>query len=201
MTEIGKKKKLSETEIELGKKMIESQINTDLNTVKYDDRFNAYLVSDIIPTKKYFEHRLDMTDASIVRLQVDMGKQFSDVGKQFEKIDKQFEKIDKRFEKTDESINCLRVDMDKKFEKMDTKFDAKFDKLYGILELRDIETRRMMTENSKENREFIKTLQLGMDTKIESNAKEQRSFTLKMFGLTVTAFTIGLALVKSGILG
>jgi len=57
--------KPTKEEIELGQKIIESQVNTDLNTVKYNKAFNAYLVSNIIPTKEFFEYRLDQTDASI----------------------------------------------------------------------------------------------------------------------------------------
>ena len=52
------------------------------------------------------------------------------------------------------------------------------------------------SDNSKENREFIKTLHVNL----ESNAKEQRHFTLKIFGLTVTVLGVGLALAKAGIL-
>ncbi len=168
--------------IEFKKNLIEKNVDLNENNVKYDDEYKAFMVAKIIPTSEFFHHRMDNTDKAIENLSIQTN----------ESIMLLRTDMDKKFEKTDESIRDLRFDMDKKFDRVDDKFD----KLYGILELRDIETRKIMSDISKENREFIKTLQGNL----ESNAKEQRSFTLKMFGLTVTAFGIGLALVKSGIL-
>ncbi len=135
---------LNKTDIELGKKAIESKINTDLNEVKYNEEFNTYLVSNIIPSTKFFEYRLDNTDRMIEKLIVDVDKKFDSMQTD---MDKRFEQVDKRFDA-----------MQSDFKDMDRKFDKKFDQLFLLLENRDKEMRNMIYDNAKEQRGYTRNM-------------------------------------------
>ncbi len=148
------------TDIEIGKKLVESQFNTDLNKVKYNEYFNAFIVSDIIPTKEYFEYRLDQTDKSIVALSDNVNEKLNVLRTD---MDQRFEQVDKRFDVTDNSIVALRTDMDKRFDVMQSDMDKRFDVTdNSIVTLRtDMDRRFNVTDNS------IVTLRTDMDKRFD----------------------------------
>ena len=191
--------------IELGKKIIESQINTNLNTVKYDEKFEAFLVSNIIPTTQFFELRLDQTNEAILRvdekicdLKIDMDKRFEGIDKKFEKVDERICDLkidmDKRFEKVDEKIYDLKIDMDKRFEKIDKKFDKVDEKFVELRTDMDKRFDKIDEKFDKIDDKFDKLYNLlenrdkEMRGMILDNAKEQRSYTRTMFLLSITLF-------------
>jgi len=78
------------------------------------------LVTNIIPTTKYFESRFDHMQYQIdvikdtqKSMQDNMDKRFDsmqqDMDKRFEKVDKRFEKVDERFNDITKSINLLAL--------------------------------------------------------------------------------------------
>ncbi len=191
-----------EKAIELGKKIIESQINKDLNEVRYDKDLEAYLVSNIIPTTQFFEHRLNENNAAILQvdkkvdsLRIDMDKKFDKVDEKFNELkidmDKRFEKVDERFEKVDEKFDKVDEKFDKVYESFDKVYE-KFDKLYDLLENRDNKIRNEFYSSLKEMRESN-----------ERHEREQRSYTRNMFmmSISISLFCIiGLFLKITGVL-
>ena len=102
------------------------------------------LVTNIIPTTKYFESRFDHLqhqvdeikkyqhemkkdiDQKFILIKQDMDNRFEEVNRRFEQIDKRFEQIDKRFEKIDkkfEQIDKKFNEIDKRFEQIDQRFE------------------------------------------------------------------------------
>ena len=73
------------------------------------------LVTNIIPTTKYFEtrfdfmqHQIDETNNGIRKLEENMNERFEQVDKRFEQVDKRFEEVGKRFEEIERDIRDLR---------------------------------------------------------------------------------------------
>ena len=171
---------LKKEDVDLGKEFIESQINTDFNEVKYDENLNSFIVSNIIPSTKFFEYRLNNTDSMIEKLTIDMDNKFAgmdnkfvamqtDMDKRFDlmqtdmdnkfaamqtDMDKRFEQVDKRFEQVDKRFDAMSSD----FKDMDRKFDKKFDQLFLLLENRDKEMRNMIYDNAKEQRDYTRNM-------------------------------------------
>jgi len=78
------------------------------------------LVTNIIPTTKYFESRFDHMQYQIdqvkdnqVSMQTSIDKRFEQVDKRFEQVDKRFEQVDKRFEEVKDSIRNLSINIEK----------------------------------------------------------------------------------------
>ena len=72
------------------------------------------LVTNIIPTTKYFEtrfdfmqHQINETNDRINRLEEKMLDKFELVDKQFERVDKRFEQVDKQFQQINSDIKDL----------------------------------------------------------------------------------------------
>ncbi len=74
------------------------------------------LITNIIPTTKYFESRFDHMQYQIDEIKTNIDLRFTQVDKRFEQVDKRFDDmqvdIDKRFEQ-----------VDKRFEQVDKRFD------------------------------------------------------------------------------
>ena len=73
------------------------------------------LVTNIIPTTKYFEtrfdfmqHQIDETKDSIKNLEENMNRRFKQVDERFAQVDRRFEQVDKRFEQIERDIRDLR---------------------------------------------------------------------------------------------
>jgi Skp family chaperone for outer membrane proteins len=128
------------------------------------------LVTNVIPTSKYFEIRFDNIeqkfDYKIERIETELSsisKQVqnlqTDVDKRFEKIDERFARIDEKFEKIDEKFDLMQKENNKRFERIDEKFDKLMEKI---------------------------------DTKIDSGLKENRiqSFRLFSFAMTFSAISL-----------
>jgi archaellum component FlaC len=66
------------------------------------------LVTNIIPTTKYFETRFDFMQHQIDETNNGIRKLEQNMNERFEQVDKRFEQVDKRFEEIDRDIRDLR---------------------------------------------------------------------------------------------
>ena len=102
----------------------------------------SLLVTNIIPTSKYFELRFDNMQNQIEDLKagqkeirLEMDKRFEQVhigqkelrlemDKRFEQVDKRFEQVDKRFEQVDKRFEQVNSKLDQIMERIDVKIDT-----------------------------------------------------------------------------
>ena len=129
------------------------------------------LVTNIIPTSRYFEVRFDHLQEQINDLKMgqrdiklEMDKRFDLVDKRFEQVDKRFEQIDKRFEQ-----------VDRRFEQVDKRLDQINAKLDTIIE--------------------------RVDVKIDAGLRENRSLTVKMFSFAMIFSAISMAGLLAKMMG
>ena len=122
------------------------------------------LVTNIIPTAKYFEIRFDHVQQQIDGLKVEIKEVKYEVKSLSEKMDKRFVDskidIDKRFAE-------VRSDMDKRFEQVDKRFEQLEVKLDKILE--------------------------RIDTRIDAGLRENRAQSLRLFTFAMTFSAISMA--------
>ncbi|MFH1896705.1 MAG: hypothetical protein ABH886_00430 [Candidatus Desantisbacteria bacterium] len=122
-----------------------------------DKKTMDVLITNIIPTSKYFEVRFDhlqqQMDLKFGYLQQQINVKFDHLqqqvddvksgvksledkmDKRFEQVDKRFEQVDKRFDKIDKRFEQIDVKLDKLIERVDVKIDA------GLRENRALTTR------------------------------------------------------------
>ncbi len=91
----------------------------------------SLLVTNIIPTSKYFELRFDNMQGQIEDLKAgqkeirqEMDKRFEQVDKRFEQVDKHFEQVDKRFEQVNNRFEQVNSKLDQIMERIDVKIDT-----------------------------------------------------------------------------
>ncbi|MEO5362420.1 MAG: hypothetical protein H7838_02160 [Magnetococcus sp. DMHC-8] len=114
--------------------------------IALDQKTMDVLVTNIIPTSKYFEVRFDRVQQQIAQLGTSLQRQIAnvndtlqrqidrinvdlvefrkDVDKRFEQVDKRFEQVDKRFEQVDKRFEQIDAKLDKLLERIDVKIDA-----------------------------------------------------------------------------
>ncbi|MFH1097022.1 MAG: hypothetical protein V1749_05945 [Candidatus Desantisbacteria bacterium] len=115
-----------------------------------DKKTMDVLITNIIPTSKYFEVRFDhlqqQMDLKFGYLQQQINVKFDHLQQQVDdvksgvksledKMDKRFEQVDKRFDKIDKRFEQIDVKLDKLIERVDVKIDA------GLRENRALTTR------------------------------------------------------------
>jgi chromosome segregation ATPase len=76
------------------------------------------LVTNIIPTTKYFEtrfdfmqHQIDETKDSIKNLEKNMNLRFKQVDERFKQVDERFAQVDRRFEQVDKRFEQIERDI------------------------------------------------------------------------------------------
>jgi len=132
------------------------------------------LVTNIIPTTKYFERSFEVLKEQLKDqkeelryFKKDVDKRFEqvdntiaefkkDVDKRFEQVDKRFEQVDKRFEQVNDSIAKLTVSIEKQNSTIrdlimnrDKEYDRKFEELTKHFMNRDKEYDRKLEELTK----------------------------------------------------
>ena len=83
------------------------------------------LVTNIIPTSKYFELRFDNMQSQINDLKEGQKEIRQEMDKRFEQVDKRFEQVNKRFEQVDKRFDQV----DKRFEQIILSIEHLSDKL------------------------------------------------------------------------
>lgn len=91
--------------------------NEEETSLTLDKKTVDVLVTQIIPTSKYFEVRFDHVQGQIDDLKDGIKEFRSNVDKRFEQVDKRFEQVDKRFEQVIASIERLGDKLDYRDEK------------------------------------------------------------------------------------
>jgi len=136
----------------------DTQLTLDKKTVDI-------LVTNVIPTSRYFEVRFDhMQD------QLDgIGNNLKDLGANTDRrFDSMKSDMDNRFEKVDGRFDSMKSDTDKRFEQVDNRFekvDKRFEQVIAAID------------------------RLG--DKLENRDEKQRSFTLRMFSIAIGISILG----------
>ena len=156
------------------------------------------LVTNVIPTTKYFEVRFDdLVDKfdykfehlqyQIDELKENQNSMRSDMDKRFEQVDKRFEQVDKRFEQ-----------VDKRFEQVDKRFEQ-VDKRLGSVE-KSIDKLNMDLSLKIEN--LAKSQEVTMrDYIIERDRLYDKKFTfMRNFNLAVITLVAGILLKLANVI-
>ena len=140
------------------------------------------LVAQVIPTSKYFEVRFDHMQDQINGLRYDLKEFKGDVNKRFDSVDKRFDSMkadmDQRFERVDKRFDAMKADMDQRFERVDQRFE-RVDQRFAQVD--------------KRFEQMIASIDRLTD-KLDYRDEKQRSFTLRMF-------TISISISVAGVLG
>ena len=130
------------------------------------------LVAKFIPTSQYFELSFAVLRTQIVDLRDGQKDIKYEIDRRFEQMDKRFEQVDqgqkllradmnKRFEQVEQGQKLLRADMDKRFEQVDKRFE------------------QMVSSIDK------------LTDKLDNRDNEHRSFTLRMFSISIMISFLG----------
>jgi len=127
----------------------------------------SLLVTNIIPTSKYFELRFDNMQGQITNLKDGQKEIRLEMDKRFDLVDKRFEQVDKRFEQVNLGQKEIRMEMDKRFEQVDKRFEQVNVKLDQIMD--------------------------RIDVKIDTGLREGRMLTVKLFSFAMVFSAISMA--------
>ena len=141
------------------------------------------IVANVIPTSKYFEVRFDHLESRVDQMQVSIKEFRSDVDKRFSEfrvdIDRRFDEfrvdIDRRFDE-------FRVDVDKRFEQVDKRFEQ--------VDMRFEQVDKRFEQVDKRFEQVIASIDRLTD-KIDNRDAEHRSFTLRMFSISIMISFLG----------
>ncbi len=109
---------------------------TEEESLRLDKKTTDILVTNIIPTSKYFEARFDLLQVQLDGVKNDLKDFKGDMDRRFELVDKRFEQVDKRFEQVDKRFEQV----DKRFEQVDQRLvqiAASIDRMGDKLDYRD----------------------------------------------------------------
>ncbi len=156
---------MSEQEKENPPKKIPGQLPVNQETLDI-------LVANIIPTSRYFEVRFDHLEDRFKQMQSDLIHVQDDVTGFRSEVSKQFDSmnvgIDRRFD-------YMKADVDRRFEQVDRRFeqvDQRFEQ---------VDKRFEQMINSLDN----------LTNKLDHRDEGQRSFTLRMFTISITISILG----------
>ena len=143
-----------------------------------DKKTMDILVTNIIPTSKYFEFRFD-------HLQQQTDMKFQQVDIRFDhlqqQIDMKFQQVDIRFDHLQQQIDDVKLvvkSVDKRFEQVDKQFD-KIDKRFEQIDVK------------------LDKLIERVDVKVDAGLRENRALTVRLF-----TFALGFAAISMvGLLG
>jgi len=139
------------------------------------------LVTNIIPTTKYFEFRFDAMQKQFDDLKMDINKRFEQIDNRFETmqadIDKRFETmqadIDKRFEQVDKRFEQV----DKRFEQVEQRIDKLSESIYELtLEIK---------ESTKRQEVFIRDYVIDRDRHYDQKFARHRNYFLGIVSIVV----------------
>ncbi len=123
------------------------------------------IVANVIPTSKYFEVRFDHLEQRVDRMQDDIKDFRADVNSRFEQTDRRLDKfkndINLRFDEAKKDVNLRFEQVDKRFEQVDKRFE-----------------------------QIIASIDRLTD-KLDNRDHEQRSFTMRMFSISILISFLG----------
>ena len=126
------------------------------------------LIAGIFPNTKFFETKfenLQMQIDMLRRTQEDFKEELRDLRQD---MNYRFLQIDKRFEQVDKKFSEMKEDIDRRFEQVDNRFeqvDKRFEQIIASIE--------------------------KLSDKLDKRDIEQRSFTLKMFSISIGISVLG----------
>ena len=105
------------------------------------------LVTNVIPTTKYFETRFDHLQYQIDEIKDSQKKMQRDMDNRFNKVDERFNKVDERFDKVNENISNLALKIEQLTKSQETTIrdyiierDRFYDKKFNNLRMFNIAT-------------------------------------------------------------
>ena len=142
------------------------------------------IVANIIPTSKYFESRFDYLEHRVIKIEEEIkdfrlntDRQFEQMktgtDRQFEQMkagtDRQFERMksgtDKQFEQVDRQLEQIKAGTDRQFELMKAGTDKRFEQVISSID--------------------------RLTDKLENRDKDHRSFTMRMFSISIVISFLG----------
>jgi len=172
---------------------------TEDNTVSVSQKELNFLVTNIIPTSKYFELRFD-----------NMHDQISDLkeGQKeiYQELDKRFDQVGKRFEQVNEAQKEIHQEIDKRFEQVDKRFgqvDKRFEQVDKRFEQVNEAQKEIRQEMGKRFEQVDKRFEQvnakldqimdRVDVKIDGGLREGRLLTVKLFSFAMVFSAISMA--------
>ena len=134
------------------------------------------MVANVIPTSKYFESRFDYLEHRVIKIEEEIKNFRLNSDKQFEWVDKRFEQMTTR---TDKQFEQVKISVDKRFEQVDKRFeqvDKRFDE--------------MKIYTDKRFDQVLSSIDRLTD-KLDNRDNEHRSFTLRMFSISIVISFLG----------
>ena len=184
---------------------IEKSLTLDKKTIDV-------LVAQVIPTSKYFEVRFDHMQDQINGLRYDLKEFKGDVSKGFDSVDKRFDAMkadmDQRFTQVGKRFDAMKADMDQRFTQVDKRFDAmnadmdqrftqvdkRFDAMKADMDQRFAQVdKRFDAMNADMNQRFTQMIAAidRLTDKLDYRDEKQRSFTLRMFTISISISVAG----------
>ena len=157
-----------------------------------DKRTMDVLVANIIPTSRYFEVRFDHMQSQIDDIKDDIKDFRGEVGKRFDETNAS---VDRRFDE-------VKVDMGKRFDAVKVDMDRRFDAVKVDMDRRFDEAKVDMNRRSEQVDKRFEQIIASIDRlgdKLDYRDEKQRSFTLRMFTISIGISILGVlgAFLKS----
>ncbi len=172
---------------------------TEDNTVSVSQKELNFLVTNIIPTSKYFELRFDNMHDQISDLKEgqkeiyqEIDKRFDQVDKRFDQVGKRFEQVGKRFEQVNEAQKEIHQEIDKRFEQVNKRFEQVNE---TQKEIRQEMGKRFEQVDKRFEQVNAKLDQImdRVDVKIDGGLREGRALTVKLFSFAMVFSAISMA--------
>ena len=183
-----------------------------------DKKTMDVLITNIIPTSKYFELRFDylqqrmdtkfdnmqqQTDARFDHMQQQMDTKFDSVNARFDhmqqQMDTKFDSVNARFDHMQQQTDARFDSVDARFNSVDTKFDsvdARFNSMDTKFDYLQQQVNDIKSGVKSLDVKLDKLLE-RMDVKIDAGLRENRVLTIRLF-----TFALGFAAISMvGLLG
>ena len=161
----------------------ENQMSEEIKTLTLNKETVDVLVANVIPTTKYFEFRFDNMQRQINHIEKQNDKLRFDMDKRFDGMQQD---MDKRFDgmqqDMDKRFDGMQQDMDRRFERVDKRFEQ-VDKRFEQVDKR-------FEQVDKRFEQMIFSIDKLTDV-LENRDIEQRSFTIKMFMISISISVLG----------
>ncbi len=164
------------------------------------------IVANIIPTSKYFEVRFDNLEQRVDRIQENIKDFQADVDNRFDKsreemndrFDKSREEMNDRFDKSREEMNNRfiesREEMNNRFDKSREEMNNRFEQADRRLDEFKNDVAQRLDEAKKDVNQRFDQIVVSIDRltdKLEHRDQDQRSFTMRMFSISILISFLG----------
>jgi chromosome segregation ATPase len=179
--------------------------------IEIDKKTIDVLITNVIPTTKYFETRFNGMDSrmghvekDVERLREDMNKGFeksdkalsefkSDIDRRFQNNDivlKEFKtEVSRRFENNEQALKEFKSDVHERFEQVDKRFEQ-VDKRFEQVDKRFEQVDKRFEQVDQRLQQIILSID-GLGNKIDNKVDKQRDFTVRMFSISIMISFLG----------